>query len=401
MPGPLVGIRILDFTHALSGPFCTMILADLGAEVINIERVDARDETRGQGPFVNNRSTYRFSIERGKKNIQLDPRKPEGRELALRLAEKCDVLTENFRPGAMDRLGLGYEEVTKRNPRIIYASCSGFGQTGPYASRGALDIIAQAMSGLMSITGEPDGRPMRVGASIGDTLGGTYMAVAILAALYERERSGLGQRLDVSMLESLIYNLENAIIRYSATGEVPRRIGPRHPLNTPFQSFETADGWIVIAGVQDWPAFCSAIGRESLADDPRFQTRPDRTLHHGELEPILMEVFREKTSQEWLQLPEEVALTAPLYDIGEMVNDPHVKARGAIVQLPVPGPEERHVLVPNFPVHLSRTKSKVDTPAPSVGEHTRQVLGDVLGMSPDEITALEDAGIVRCRPATS
>jgi len=377
-----------------------MILADLGAQVINVERTDARDETRGSGPFVNGRSTYRFSIERGKKNIQLDLRNPEGRELALRLAEKCDVLAENFRPGAMERLGLGYETVSRRNPRIIYASCSGFGQNGPYTSRGALDIIAQAMSGLMSITGEPDGQPMRVGASFGDTLGGTYMAVATLAALYERERSGLGQRLDVSMLESLIYNLENAIIRYSATGEVPQRIGPRHPLNTPFQSFETADGWIVVAGVQDWDAFCGAIGRENLANDPRFNTRQDRTLNHGELEPILAEVFREKTSQEWLQLPEKVALTAPIYDIGEMVNDPHVKARGAIVQLPVPGPEERHVLVANSPIHMSRTKRKVDTPAPSAGEHTQEVLSGMLGMAPDEIAALEEAGIIRCMPET-
>lgn len=401
MPGPLVGIRVLDFTHALAGPFGTMILADLGAEVVNVERTDARDETRGHGPFVNNRSTYRFSIERGKKNVQLDPRKPEGREIALRLAERCDVLAENFRPGAMDRLGLGYEEVSRRNPRIIYASCSGFGQTGPYAQRGALDVIAQAMSGLMSITGEPDGRPMRVGASFGDTVGGTFLAVGILTALYERERSGLGQRLDVSMLESLVYNLENAIIRYSATGEVPQRIGPRHPLNTPFQSFETADGWIVVAGVRDWAAFCRVIGREGLAADPRFKAAPDRTVHHGELEPVLIEVFREKTSEEWLRILDDVALTAPLYNIAEMVNDPHVRARGAIVRLPVPGREERYVLVPNSPVRLSRTKAKVDTPAPSAGEHTRQVLEDMLGMSAEEITALEDAGVIRCRPETS
>ena len=400
MAGPLVGIRVLDFTHALAGPFGTMILADLGAEVINIQRIDARDETRGSGPFVNGRSTYRFSIERGKKGMQLDLKKPEGIELALRLAERCDVLAENFTPGTMARLGLGYEDVSKRNPRIIYASCSGFGQTGPYASRGAVDVIAQAMSGLMSITGEPEGRPMRTGASFGDTLAGTSLAMGVLAALYERERSGVGQLLDVSMVESVIYHLENAIIRYSATGQVPQRIGPRHPLNTPFQPFETADGWIAVAGVRDWEAFCIAIGRESLANDPRFQIAPNRTLHHGELEPILMEAFRKKTSQEWLQLLEDICLAGPVYSIADMVNDPHIQARGAIVELPVAGPEEIRVLVPNSPIRLSRTVPKVDTPAPSVGEHTREVLQTVLDMSPDDIAHLEDADIIKSRPTT-
>ncbi|MBM3947230.1 MAG: CoA transferase, partial [SAR202 cluster bacterium] len=254
MPGPLVGVRVLDFTHALAGPFGTMTLADLGAEVIKVERPDLTEATRGLGPFVNGRSTYRFSLDRGKRSIQLDLKQPQGRDLALRLAEQSDVLAENFSPGTMDGLGLGYDAVRTRNPRIVYASCSGFGQTGPYAQRSAVDIIAQAMSGLMSVTGEPGGRPMRAGASIGDTIGGTYLAMGVIAALYERERSGRGQRLDISMVEGLLYHLENAIVRYSATGEVPSQVGARHPLITPFQPFKTADGWIVVASVRDWEA---------------------------------------------------------------------------------------------------------------------------------------------------
>ena len=400
MAGPLVGIRVLDFTHALAGPFGTMILADLGAEVINIQRVEDTDETRGNGPFVNGRSTYRFSIERGKKGIQLDLKKPEGRELALHLAERCDVLTENFSPGTMDRLGLGYEEVSARNPRIIYASCSGFGQTGPYASRGAVDVIAQAMSGLMSITGDPKGGPMRVGASIGDTLGGTYMSIGVISALYEREQSGVGQRLDVSMVESVFYNLENAIIRHSATGEVPGRIGTRHPLITPFQAFQTADGWMVVAGVRDWEAFCVVIDREELAADPRYQAGDGRTTHHAELEPLLIEAFLEKTTKEWLDLLEGICLANPVNSIPDAINDPHMRARGAVIEMAVPGPEDIKVLLPNSPVHLSRTSPKVENPAPSVGEHTRLVLKTILDMSPDEIARLEEAGVIKSKPGT-
>jgi CoA:oxalate CoA-transferase len=395
MADPLTGIRVLDFTHALAGPFGTMIMTDLGAEVISVKQVDARDGTLGNGPFVNGRSTYRFSLDRGKKGVQIDLKKPEGLEVALRLADQSDVIAENFSVGAMERLGLGYEVVSKRNPRLIYASCTGFGQTGPYANRGALDIIVQAMSGMMSITGEADGRPMRVGASIGDTLGGTYLALGVLSALYEREQSGLGQRLDVSMMESLMYNMENAIIRHSATGERPTRIGPRHPLITPFQSFETADGSIAIAGVRDWEAFCAVLGIEELTEDPRFTSGPLRTEHHGELEPLLMEAFKKKPTAEWMELLKGISLTGPVNTVEQVMNDPHIKERGALATLPVPGPEERTVTVPILPTRLSRTPPVVDTPAPAVGEHTRAILSSVLDMSVSEMEALEKDEVIR------
>jgi CoA:oxalate CoA-transferase len=396
MPGPLDGIRVIDFTHALAAPFGTMVLADLGAEVINVVKIDERDETRGPGPFVNGRSTFRFSIERGKKGIQIDLKRPEGLELALDLADRSDVLTENFTPGALDRLGLGYDAVSKRNPRLIYASCSGFGHTGPYSNRGGVDVVIQAMSGLLSITGEADGRPMRTGASFGDSIAGAHFAMGIITALYERERSGKGQRLDISMLGAMVYHLENAVVRQSV-GDTPKRIGPRHPLSTPFQPFETADGWIVVAGTRDWPGLCVVIGREELADDPRFETNPGRTAHHAELEPILIEAFRAKTSEEWLRLLEGICLAAPVYSIAEMIDDPHIKATDTIVQLPVPGPEERSVLVANSPLRLSRTPPRVDTPGPATGEHTRQVLEELLEMLPERIAELEASGVVRCK----
>ena len=239
MAGPLEGVKIIDFTHWLAGPFGTMILCDLGAEVIHVERITATDTNRGDGPYVNGISSYRYSLERGKKSIQVDLKDPTGLQIVKDLINKADVVTENFSVGVMEKLGLGYEQFEGTNPGLIYASCSGYGQTGPRAQQGAFDVIAQGFSGLMSITGEPDGRPMRVGTSVGDTFGGTYMALGILSALYERDRSGKGQRIDVSMVESVIYNLENAIIRYSITGQIPQRIGTRHPLITPFQTFET------------------------------------------------------------------------------------------------------------------------------------------------------------------
>ncbi len=401
MSGPLEGIRVLDFTHAMSGPFGTMVLSDLGAEVINVQRPHETDRNRGNGPFVNGRSTYRFSLERGKKGIQVDLKQPEGLEVALRLLDESDVLTENFSVGTMDSLGLGYGAVSQRNPRIIYASCTGFGQTGPYARRGAVDIIAQGMSGIMSMTGEPDGRPMRPGISLGDSLGGAYLAMGVLSALYEREKSGIGQRIDVSMLESVVYHMENAVIRYSATGEAPKRIGPRHPLSSPFQPFETNDGWIVVAGVRDWEAFCVLLDVEELAADPRFKNAPKRSANHDDLEPVLAKAFRKKSSAEWLEALESVCLIAPLYDVAEMVADPHIKERHAIIDLPVPGPEEQWVKVPNCPVRLSRTPTKVDSPGPGVGEHTEEVLRELLSMTPEALAALLEKGAVASHPLAS
>ena len=245
--GPLSDIKVLDLTWVLSGPYASMTLCDLGAEVIKVERPPYGDVARTTGPYINGESTYFFSVNRGKKSTLLDLRKQEGRELFLRLVEKVDVVMENFTPGTMDRMGVGWEAMSARNPRLIYAATSGFGQTGPDRDKPALDVVVQGMGGIMSVTGEEGGGPVRPGVSIGDITAGLYTAIGILAALHDRERSGLGQMIDISMLDCQIAILENAFARYFATGVPPKPIGTRHPLSTPFQAFPTADGYIVIA----------------------------------------------------------------------------------------------------------------------------------------------------------
>ncbi len=391
--GPLTGIKILDFTWALAGPFGVMQLCDLGAEVWKIEPMHVTEEVgRGNGPIVDGINTYAFSINRGKHSLLIDLKHPDGKEAALALAEQADILTENFSPGTMARLGLDYEAVSARNPRLIYASLSGFGQYGPYASRGAVDVIVQGISGVMSITGYPDGPPARVGYSIGDMAGGLFMAQGILAALVERGVSGKGQHIDVAMLDSQVNLLENAVVRYFATNEVPTRIGSRHPLSMPFQAFPTADGHIVLANVKDWPLFCGMIGREDLIADERFATLPGRLKHHAILEPKLNEAFVTKTTQEWLDLLLPHFLIGPLNTIDQMAEDPQVNAREMFVDLPTwKGGTMR---VANSPVKLSRTPVEVTRGFERPGEYTRAALREVLGYDEERIDKLIGSGAV-------
>lgn len=394
MAGPLTGIRVLDFTWALAGPFGSMILTDLGAEVLKVERVGETEEERGPGPFVEHFSTYFFSINRGKQSIAIDLKSPQGRDVVYDLVRQVDVVVENFKPGTMERLGLGYNALRQINPGLVFASCSGFGQWGPYAQRGAFDVIVQAMGGLMSITGEPGDPPLRAGASVGDILGGTFMAVGVLAALVERNRSGVGQSVDASMLEAQVALLENAVVRYSATGEVPGPIGSRHPLLTPFQAFPTADGYIVVAGVRDWVLFCVTLGREDLAFDERFQTNVLRTQYHADLEPELIRTFRTRTTVEWTALLQDVALTGPVNTVEQLFNDPHLRERGALVELPLPSDRGGTLKVSNHPVKYSRTPTQVDRPAPELGEHTERILREFAGLSDEAIAELEEQRVV-------
>jgi CoA:oxalate CoA-transferase len=282
-----------------------MVLADQGAEVIKVERPGIGDGARGTGPFVDGESAYFMSLNRNKKSITLDLAQPRGKELFLGLASHADVVVENFTPGVMHRLGLDYPTLQEQNPRLVYCAISGFGATGPYAGRPALDIIVQAMGGIMSITGEPGRGPVRVGASIGDIVAGLFAATGICAALHERAQSGQGQMLDLSMLDAQVALLENAFARYFATGEVPGPLGTRHPAATPFQAFPTRDGWLVVAifggASTHWPLFCAAIGHPELIDDPRFQTSWDRTQQLGVLEPLISEALRQRTTEEWLE----------------------------------------------------------------------------------------------------
>lgn len=394
MGGPLEGIRILDFTWALAGPYGTMILADLGAEVIKVEVPDLTEEERGHGPYVEGFSTYFLSLNRGKKSITLNLKSEEARQLVYALVRHVDVVTENFSPGTMAKLGLDYERLREYNPRLIYAACSGFGQSGPYAQREAVDIIVQALGGMMSITGQPDGPPTRVGASIGDLAAGMFLTIGILAALIERDRSEQGQLVDVAMLDAQVALIENALVRYTTTGEVAGRLGTRHPLTTPFQAFPTADGWIVVAGVKNWDLFCIKIGSPELALDPRFSTNALRSAHHAELEPVLNEIFRQRTTAEWLEELEDAALVAPINTVAEVVADPQVQARQMIIELPLPGGRQGRVKVAGCPIKLSRTPSCVQRTAPALGEHTREVLTALLGLSEEEIAGLADKAVI-------
>ena len=397
MSGPLRGIRVLDLTWVLAGPFASMILGDLGAEVIKVERPPYGDVARTTGPIVNGESCYFFSINRGKKSVCLDLKAERGRELFLRLVGLSDVLMENFTPGTMDKLGLGYDVLQKHNPRLIYSATSGFGQTGPERLRPALDIVVQGMGGVMSITGEPDGPPLRPGLSLGDIAAGLYTTIGVLAALHERERSGQGQMIDVAMLDCQIAILENAFIRYFATGELPKPIGSRHPLATPFQAFPTSDGWIVLAlswGVENqWELFCATIGRMDLIDDPRFDTPALRTEHHAELEPILNEAMHQKTTSEWLEEFDAIGLPCgPLNNIAQAAEQPQVVARRMLVE--VEHPRIGRLKLPDTPVKLSRTPGGIKGPSPALGQDTYEVLSSLLGLSAEEMAELAAAGVI-------
>lgn len=398
MPGPLADVTILDLTWVLSGPYASMVLCDLGAEVVKVERPPWGDVARTTGPHVNGESAYFLSINRGKKSIAIDIKRPEGRELFLRLVEKVDVVMENFTPGTMDGLGLGYETLRQRNPRLIYAATSGFGQTGPDRLRPALDIVVQGMGGVMSITGEPGGPPVRPGLSLGDIAAGLFTAIGVLAALHERERSGLGQFVDVSMLDCQIAILENAIVRYFATGQIPGPLGTRHPAATPFQAFPTKDGYIVLAlawGVENqWELFCATIGRPDLIGDERFETSALRTKNHAILEPILNDALQQRTTAEWIEEFDRIGLPCgPLNNIAQAVEQPQVKARDMLVELRHPR-MGRPLTVPNTPVKLSRTPGGVKGLPPDVGEHTEEILTGWLGLTPGEVQRLEELGVV-------
>jgi CoA:oxalate CoA-transferase len=391
MPGPLQGVRVLDMTWALAGPFCTMLLSDLGAEVIKVENPDGGDPSRKNFPFVKGVSSYFLSVNRGKKSITVNLRHPKGKEIILGLARKSDVLVENFRPGVMDRLGLGYAVLREANPRIIYAACSGFGQTSPYANRPAYDVIVQGMGGTLSITGEAGGGPVRVGYSIGDLGGGIFTALGILSALHEREKSGEGQMVDVSMLDCQMAFLENAFARYFATGEVPERIGTRHPVLTPFQAYPTRDGYLVVAAARDpfWQKFCKVIQREDLVMDPRFKGNQIRTKNHKELEKEVTQALKSKSTAEWvaLMIREDIPC-GPVNRVDELAQDPHTAAREMIAE--VKHSKAGNLKVMNSPIKLSRTPVRLEKANPEVGENTEEILTGLLGYRREEITRLRE-----------
>ena len=385
----LCGTRVLDFSRVLAGPYATLVLADLGAEVIKVELPGTGDESRGFGPFVGGESAYFMSVNRGKRSITLDLHRPAGTELAARLAEISDILVENFRPGTMTRYGLGYEALRRRAPRLVYASISGFGQTGPYAQRPAYDVIIQAMSGIASITGPPGGPPVRVGSSVADLSAALYSVVGILAALARARETGHGQHLDVSMLDCQVALLENALARYAASGQVPGPLGSRHPSITPFQFFEAADGYVVVAAGNDglWERLCHALGCPDLVRDERFDTNARRTENHTDLEPLLALAFAGDTVEAWCRRLEEAGVPCgPVQDMGHVAADPHLRERGMLET--VHHPKAGDLTVPAMPLRFSGVERAPARPAPELGQHTEAVLSGLLGLSREELDQL-------------
>ena len=395
MDGPLKGIRVLDLTRILAGPYAGMILRDLGAEVIKIEQPVVGDEARGIGPFKNDFSLYFMSINRGKKSLTLNLKSQSGKDIFVNLVKKSDILLENFRPGAMKKLGLDYEFLKTHHPSLLYAACSGFGQTGPYAGRGAYDMIIQGMGGMISITGEPDRPPVRVGTSISDLTAALFTAIGILSALRHRDQTGEGQFIDVGMLDCQVAILENALVRYLSTGDVPQPLGRRHPTITPFEAFESADGYVVIAMGNNvlWKKFCKHVNRPELIGDERFHTNAARTEHHEELFPILAQIMRQRSTGQWVAALEDIGVPCgPVNTVDKVASDPQVLAREMIVE--VEHEKTGTIGIPGVPIKLSKTPGRVDAPAPNLGEHSEEILSELLGMQTDEVNRLKQQGVV-------
>ena len=393
----LSDITVIDFSRILSGPFCTMLLADLGATVIKIERPSIGDDARHLGPMVDNDSAYFISVNRGKKSVTIDITKKKGVDICLAIIDKADVLVENYSPGTMKRFNLDYETIHHRNPRLVYASLSGFGQTGPYSKNPALDIIVQAMGGMMSITGEPDGEPIRPGASLGDSVAGLFTGMAILTALYQRERTNLGCYIDTSMLDCQITILENAFARYFATGITPTAIGSRHPAAVPFEAFKTKDGYIVVAIITNentlWKRFCNAIEQPQLSTDHRYGTSASRVERYSELKPIFDKAFAIHTSEEWISNLSSLGIAcAPIQSIDKIPQDPQIQHRTMMAN--IPHKTRNEWTVANTPFNIDGVKSGPLGASPELGEHTEDVLMNMLGLSSIDIDTLRSSAII-------
>jgi formyl-CoA transferase/CoA:oxalate CoA-transferase len=385
----LKGIKVLDLTRALAGPYCTMLLADYGAEVIKVELPGTGDDTRGWGPpFVQGESAYFMSINRNKKSLTLDMKNPRSKDILERMIRQSDIIVENFRPGAADRLGLGYEQVKKINPKIIYCSISGFGQDGPYRELPGFDQTLQGMGGMMSITGEPDGPPMKVGVAIADISGGMFAAFGIMLALFHREKTGKGQWVDTSLLDSQIAWLTYRAGEYFASGKLPEKVGSGHPMIVPYQAFKAKDEYINIAAGNDqlWKRFCKVINMENIMDDPKFATNAKRVENRKELIPILSKIIETKTGAEWLKLLEDAGIPAgPIYTLDKLFSDPQVLHRKMMVELT--HPKAGKIKVTGVPVKLSEAPGEITAPPPLLGQHNKEVLKD-LGYSAEEIEKL-------------
>jgi CoA:oxalate CoA-transferase len=396
MSKPLENIKVLDLTRVLAGPFCTMILNDLGAYILKVEMPGTGDDARCFGPFKNEQSLYFVSINRGKDSISLNLKSEKGKKILLDLVKKFDVIIENFRPGTMEKLGLGYEVIKAANPKIIYAASSGFGHTGPYSQKPAYDILAQAMGGIMSITGWPDSPPTRVGMSLGDITASLYTAIGINAALYQRTITNEGQKIDISMLDCQVSILENALARFQVDGKSPKPIGNRHPTISPFQAFKAKDVYLVIAVGNDslWEKFCKTIERCDLTKDERFLTNGQRTKNIEVLAPIVDEIIGRKNASEWFEIFDKAQIPySPINTIDKVVVNPQVLSRNMIVE--VEDEKAGTVKIAGNPIKMSSIEEKHDRkPAPAIGEHNQKIYSELLGFTEREIEDLKKEGVI-------
>jgi len=393
--GPLSGLKVLDLTHVMAGPTCTLMLADMGADVIKVEKKPDGDDTRRMvPPKIGDEAAPYLMMNRNKRGIALDLKTPGGAEILRRLARAADVMVENFAPGVLDRLGFGYEALKQENPGLIYCSLSGFGRTGPYKERRGFDLVAQAMSGIMSFTGEAGGPPTKSGPPLSDITAGILAAMGILAAYVHRLKTGEGQWVETSLFEAALVQTYWQSAIALATGVAPKAMGSAHPLNAPYQAFETADGWIVVGGAnqRNWLRTVEALGAPELAEDPRFRTGADRMANLAALEAELSRRFRTKPAAHWLDLLDGQGVPCgPVYDMLEALNDPQTVAREMVVE--VPHPTLGAVKTLGLPVKFSKTPGGPRTGAPLYGEHTREILSG-LGFTPDEVAGFERDGAI-------
>jgi len=400
---PLQGIRVLDLTRALAGPYGTMMLGDLGADVIKVERPGRGDDSRGWGPpFVGEpygpypgESAYFIAANRNKRSVTVNLKSPEGQEIVRRLASASDVLVENFRTGVLDGMGLGYEDLHDLNPRLVYCSISGYGRTGPHAERPGYDFIIQAEGGLMGITGPEEGPPYRVGVPIVDITAGMFAAAAILAALRACDRTGEGQLVDVSLLDTQVALLANVGSNYLVGGAEPRRLGNAHPNIAPYEAFRARDRWFALAAANErqWATLCDVIGRPDLKDDPRFATNGARVSNRPALVAALNDVFAAHDAGEWLAELQEAGLPCgPINAVPDVFDHPQAQARGLALETehPTAGP----VRIAGFPYKLSQTPAQVHRPPPLLGQHTEEVLTKLLGYPAEEVMVLRERGVV-------
>ena len=395
MAGPLDDLRIIDLSRIVAGPFATQIFSDYGAEVIKIEQPRVGDDSRHWTPPAapDGQSTYFFAVNRGKRSITIDLKHPRGKGLVLELARRGDVLVENFTPGTMERLGLGYPAVQAVNPRLVYCSISGFGATGPYRDRAGYDAIMQGFTGLMSITGEPEGSPVKVGVALIDVITALYAHGAILAALQHRERTGEGQHLELSLMECGISALINAATAYLIGGEVQGRWGSAHPSVVPYQAFRARDGYLMVGAGNErlWKAFCEVLGAPQWADDPRYDSNAKRVERRTELVERIEARLASRSRAEWVEAFGAAGLpTGPINHVGQVFDDPQVAARAMAVE--VEHPAAGRVRLPGIPVKFARTPARVAGPPPRLGEHTDEVLRRVVGLSDAEIGELRASG---------